>query len=307
MSDVFINMSAMKHIQKPIWLRKQLPQGPVYESVRTMLNSNLLHTVCQEARCPNQWECFSNKTAAFLILGDRCTRNCRFCAIKHGACKEPDLEEPGRVTQAAKWLGLDHVVITSVTRDDLVDGGASLFAMTISEIHSEMPDTTVETLIPDFNGKESSLITVLDALPDVLNHNVETVPRLYGTVRPGADYRRSLGVLRNVNAYNPSIPTKSGIMLGLGENRGEIRQTLEDIYQTGTAMLTIGQYLQPSSKNLEVDRFVTPEEFDDWRQIALKIGFIEVFSGPFVRSSYNARDMHRLYVRERTGDRVDIK
>jgi len=292
-------MSLNKSIQKPSWLRKRLPRGPAYENVRRMLNNNLLHTVCQEARCPNQWECFSNKTAAFLILGDRCTRNCRFCAIKHGACKSPDLEEPKRVAHAAKWLGLDHVVVTSVTRDDILDGGASVFAMTISEIHNEMPDATVETLIPDFNGEKSSLITVLDALPDVLNHNVETVPRLYNTVRPGADYKRSLGILRSVNKYNSSIPTKSGLMLGLGEKNSEIKQTLEEIYQAGCSMLTIGQYLQPSQENLEVDRFVTPEEFDEWKEIALEIGFAEAFSGPFVRSSYNARDMYRVCLRQK--------
>ena len=292
-------MSLNKRIQKPSWLRKRLPRGQAYEHVRRMLNNNLLHTVCQEARCPNQWECFSNKTAAFLILGETCTRNCRFCAIKHGACKNPDLEEPKRVANAAKWLGLDHVVVTSVTRDDILDGGASVFAMTISEIHNEMPDAIVETLIPDFNGKEKSLLTVLDALPDVLNHNIETVPRLYNAVRPGADYKRSLGILRSVNKHNSSIPTKSGLMLGLGEKRSEIKQTLEEIYQTGTTMLTIGQYLQPSQENLEVDRFVTPEEFDEWREIALEIGFAEAFSGPFVRSSYNARDMYRRYVRQK--------
>jgi lipoic acid synthetase len=288
-------MNSAKHIQKPKWLRKRLPRGPVYENVRKMLNDDLLHTVCQEARCPNQWECFSNHTAAFLILGDRCTRNCRFCAVKHGAGTKPDLEEPKRVTNAAKWLNLDYVVVTSVTRDDILDGGANLFAMTISEIRKEIPGATVEVLIPDFKGDEMALTTVLDAVPDVLNHNVETVSRLYDLVRPGADYKRSLNLLTRVKDAKPSIPTKSGIMLGLGETPHEVKQTLKEIYHTGCRMLTIGQYLQPSMEHFEVDRFVTPEEFDNWRDTALEIGFTEVFSGPFVRSSYNAREMYRSH------------
>ena len=288
-------MNLTKHIQKPRWLRKQLPTGPVYENVRKMLNDDLLHTVCQEARCPNQWECFSNRTAAFLILGDRCTRNCRFCAVKHGTGTKPDLEEPKRVANAAKWLNLDYVVVTSVTRDDILDGGASIFAITISEIRKEIPGASVEVLIPDFKGDEMALRIVLDAVPDVLNHNVETIPRLYGMVRPGADYKRSLNLLTRVKAAKPSIPTKSGIMLGFGETPHEVKQTLKEIYHTGCSMLTMGQYLQPSTEHIEVDRFVTPEEFENWRETALEIGFTEVFSGPFVRSSYNAREMYREY------------
>ena len=288
-------MNLVKHIQKPKWLRKRLPRGPIYENVRKMLNDDLLHTVCQEARCPNQWECFSNHTATFLILGDRCTRNCRFCAVKHGAGTRPDLEEPKRVANAAKRLGLDYVVVTSVTRDDIPDGGASMFAMTISEIRKEISGSAVEVLVPDLKGDERSLVTVLDAVPDVLNHNVETVPRLYDLVRPGANFKRSLNLLTRVKDVKPSIPTKSGIMLGLGETSGEIKQTLKEIYHTGCSMLTIGQYLQPSTEHIEVDRFVTPEEFDNWRDTALEIGFTEVFSGPFVRSSYNAREMYRAH------------
>ena len=288
-------MNLTKHIQKPRWLRKQLPTGPVYENVRKMLNDDLLHTVCQEARCPNQWECFSNRTAAFLILGDRCTRNCRFCAVKHGTGTKPDLEEPKRVANAAKWLNLDYVVVTSVTRDDILDGGASIFAITISDIRKEIPGASVEVLIPDFKGDEMALRIVLDAVPDVLNHNVETIPRLYGMVRPGADYEHSLNLLTRVKAAKPSIPTKSGIMLGLGETPHEVKQTLKEIYHTGCSMLTMGQYLQPSTEHIEVDRFVTPEEFENWRETALEIGFTEVFSGPFVRSSYNAREMYREY------------
>lgn len=281
------------NVQKPRWLTKQLPKGPDYENVRKMFIDDLLHTVCQEARCPNQWECFSNHTATFLILGDRCTRNCRFCAVKHGLGTNPDAEEPKRVANAAKRLGLDYVVVTSVTRDDLCDGGAEVFAMTISEIHKEIPNSCVEVLIPDFKGNERALTTVLNAAPDVLNHNIETVPRLYSVVRAGADYRRSLNLLKMVKDFKPSIPSKSGIMLGLGETSGEIKKTLIDIYATGCIMLTIGQYLQPSVEHIKADRFVTPEEFESWRETALEIGFIEVFSGPFVRSSYNAREMYR--------------
>jgi len=199
------------------------------------------------------------------------------------------------VANAAKRLGLDYVVVTSVTRDDIPDGGASMFAMTISEIRKEISGSAVEVLVSDLKGDERSLVTVLDAVPDVLNHNIETVPRLYDLVRPGANFKRSLNLLTRVKDVKPFIPTKSGIMLGLGETSGEIKQTLKEIYHTGCSMLTIGQYLQPSTEHIEVDRFVTPEEFDNWRDTALEIGFTEVFSGPFVRSSYNAREMYRAH------------
>jgi len=286
-------MNRTPHIQKPKWLRRQLPKGSAYEQVRKMIKDGSLHTVCQEAKCPNQWECFSHKTATFLILGDRCTRNCGFCAVQHGPLTKPDPEEATRVADAAKLLGLNYVVVTSVTRDDLPDGGAGMFAGTISEIRKRIPDAIVEVLIPDFKGDERALVTVLDAGPDVLNHNIETVPSLYGMVRPGANYGRSLDLLANVKIYDSSIPTKSGIMLGLGETSREVRRTLRDVYAAGCRLMTIGQYLQPSSNHLPVERFVTPAEFESWRKTALEIGFEEVFSGPFVRSSYNARKMYR--------------
>ncbi|MBN1277600.1 MAG: lipoyl synthase [Deltaproteobacteria bacterium] len=273
--------------RKPPWLRRRLPTHPDYEKTRSLLKENRLHTVCEEARCPNLWECFSCRTATFLIMGPCCTRNCRFCAVAHGTPKIPDAEEPVRVAKTVKSMNLQHVVVTSVTRDDLPDGGAGLFAHTIREIRKKMPFTSVEVLIPDLMGNLDALETILDARPDVLNHNIETVPRLYPEVRPGADYGRSLGLLRHVS----EIPTKSGLMLGLGEEHEEINRTLEDIFETGCRMLTLGQYLQPAMKNLPVVRYIQPEEFDDWRSAALGVGFSEVASGPFVRSSYHAKEM----------------
>jgi len=285
-------MNRTVRAQKPAWLRKSLPSGPAYEQVRKMVRDGFLHTVCQEAKCPNQWECFSHHTATFLIMGDRCTRNCRFCAVKQGPGTSPDPEEPKRVAEAVASLGLRYAVVTSVTRDDLPDGGAWVFAETIREIRKKMDGVLVEVLVPDFQGDESALSTVLDAGPDILNHNIETVPRLYPLVRPQADYLRSLELLKRVKELKPSIPAKSGIMLGLGETSGEIEKTLEDVYRTGCRMMTIGQYLQPSSLHLPVARFVPPVEFDGWRETALGMGFREVFSGPFVRSSYRAHEMY---------------
>ena len=261
------------------------------------MKGGCLHTVCQEARCPNQWECFSRNTATFLIMGDRCTRNCRFCAVLHGPRGEPDPEEPSRVAEAARSLGLDYVVVTSVTRDDLPDGGASLFAETIREIRRKKPGTDVEVLIPDFQGNERALALVLDAGPAVLNHNIETVERLYPEVRPGADYGRSLKLLERARTYSPAIPRKSGMMLGLGETAEEVRGTLRNLLEAGCMMLTLGQYLQPSESHLPVSRFVPPEEFETWRTVALDMGFSAVFSGPFVRSSYRAGEMHRAVSR----------
>ncbi|RLB12546.1 MAG: lipoyl synthase [Deltaproteobacteria bacterium] len=286
-------MHTLKHAKKPKWLRKKLPRGPVYEDVRRMLNKGQLHTVCQEAKCPNIWECFSRRTATFLILGNRCTRNCRFCAVEHGHPMPPDPEEPKRVAVAAKQLGLEYVVVTSVTRDDLPDGGAGLFAETILEIRRQIPHAKVEVLIPDFKGDDKALATVLKARPDVLNHNIETVSRLYDLARPGADYFRSLRLLKKVTTTFPDIPTKSGIMLGLGETGEEIDQTLRDIHATGCKIVTIGQYLQPSLDHLPVALYVPPEEFEYWKGRALEIGFVEVMSGPFVRSSYHAREMYQ--------------
>jgi lipoic acid synthetase len=280
-------------IRKPRWLTRKLPSAPEYEQMRSLINDGQLHTVCQEAKCPNQFECFSQRTATFLIMGSKCTRNCCFCSVEEGPSGPPDPEEPRRVAEAVQRMQLKYVVVTSVTRDDLSDGGASIFAETIRQLRKEIPDVMIEVLIPDFQGDYDALKTVLDARPDVLNHNIETVARLYGTVRPQAIYERSLELLQRVLAYTPDIPGKSGIMLGLGETDDEIRQTLQDLHDSGCRFLTMGQYLQPSKSHLPVERYVTPEEFHAWRETALKIGFTEVASDPFVRSSYHAKDLYQ--------------
>ena len=281
-----------KHrIPKPPWLKRRIPSGPTYQEIQRLLRSSRLHTVCQEACCPNLGECFSQGTATFLILGDRCTRNCRFCAIGHGPSGPPDPEEPSRIADAVKAMELEYVVITSVTRDDLPDGGAALFAETIRTVRKKRPGAKVEVLIPDFQGNVEALRTVVEARPDVLNHNVETVPRLYPSVRPGAVYDRSIDLLSQVRVLDLSIPTKSGLMLGLGESADEVLETLQDVLDAGCRILTLGQYLQPSKDHLPVARFVPPEEFDAWKETALQMGFAEVASGPFVRSSYHAKEL----------------
>lgn len=278
-------------IRKPDWLRVKLPAGPDYELVRSLISSSALHTVCQEAKCPNQWECFARQTATFLIMGPGCTRNCRFCAVQHGPSGPPDPWEPFRVAEAAHSLGLRYVVVTSVTRDDLPDGGAAIFAATIRAIRKKIPDVLIEVLIPDFQGCQGSLLTVVEARPDVLNHNIETVERLYPSVRPGAVYERSMQLLRRAKGCDASLPIKSGLMLGLGESPEEIHQTLRDLFGAGCTLLTLGQYLQPSADHIPVERFVTPAEFDNWRETALAMGFSRVASGPLVRSSYHAKDL----------------
>lgn len=279
------------YTQKPDWLKRRLPTGPAYEQVKGMIGRDRLHTVCQEAKCPNIWECFAHQTATFLIMGSRCTRNCRFCSVPQGALEPPDPEEPTRIARVSKEMGLKYIVITSVTRDDLTDGGAAIFARTITEIRHQIPNASVEVLIPDFQGNRDALYTVLKARPDVLNHNIETVQRLYPRVRPQADYRRSLKLIQRAHGYAPDLATKSGLMLGLGETTAEIEQTLEDMLRAGCRILTLGQYLQPSKNHLAVERFIPPEEFETWRTRALKIGFEEVASGPFVRSSYHAHEL----------------
>lgn len=276
---------------KPAWLRRKLPSGPAYEKVCAMIDKGQLHTVCQEANCPNQFECFSAHTATFLILGATCTRNCRFCNIESGRPGPLDADEPLRVAEAAAQMKLRYVVVTSVTRDDLEDGGAGHFAATIEALRKRIAEVAVEVLIPDLQGDRGALQTVLAAHPDVLNHNMETVRRLYPVVRPQADYDRSLTLLSRVKEIDPSIPSKSGIMLGLGETEAEIRQVIADIHGTGCRMLTIGQYLQPTEQHLPVVDFITPEAFGRWREFALDIGFEKVASGPFVRSSYHAGEM----------------
>ena len=282
-----------KRLRKPDWLKRNLPTGPTYEKVRKLLSKSGLHTVCQEAKCPNMWECFSQHTSTFLIMGPNCTRNCRFCAVEHGHLWPPDPEEPVRVAEAAREMKLKYVVITSVTRDDLPDGGAGHFAETVRQVKNRIPDALVEILIPDFLGDMNALNTVMESSPDVLNHNIETVSRLYPSVRPEADYRRSLAVLRQAKQLKASGFTKSGLMLGIGELPGEVEATLKDLVEAGCNILTIGQYLQPSKKHIEVDRFVPPEEFDNWRNTALETGFSEVASGPFVRSSYHAKELYK--------------
>lgn len=278
---------------KPPWLRRRLPSGPVYEQVRKLLSEGHLHTVCQEARCPNIWECFSQKTATFLILGDRCTRNCGFCAVAHGPSAPPDTGEPERVADAVQRMALKYVVITSVTRDDLQDGGAAFFADTIESIRTHVPEIIVEVLTPDFKGNFEAVKTVIRSRPHVFNHNTETVPRLYSTVRPQADYNTSLNVLKMAKQIDPAIITKSGIMLGLGEKEQEITKVFQDLLMSGCNILTIGQYLQPTKKHLPVKSFVPPEKFQELKDEALNMGFDGVASGPFIRSSYHAKELFK--------------
>jgi len=279
-------------VPKPPWLCRRLPSAPELEEVESVLKGARLHTVCEEAQCPNLCECFSRRTATFLILGDTCTRNCRFCAISHGVPGPIDPMEPSRIADAARAMDLRYVVVTSVTRDDLPDGGARWFADTIHAVRKGVNGALVEVLIPDFQGRERDLVTVITARPDVLNHNLETVERLYPTARPQAEYGRSLKLLARVRERAPALPVKSGMMLGLGERPAEVRVALNDLLDAGCRMLTLGQYLQPSSKHLPVDRFVPPEEFDAWRELALAMGFTQVASGPFVRSSYHAAEFY---------------
>ncbi len=257
-----------------------------------MREASLL-TVCEEARCPNLAECFSRRTATVLMLGDRCTRDCRFCAVQEGVPDPLDPDEPARVAELVERLGLGYVVITSVTRDDLPDGGARHFAETIRRVRSRVPSVRVEVLIPDFQGSEEALGTVLNAGPDVLNHNIETVPRLYQALRPEAEYGRSLHVLSRTRARKPEIVTKAGLMLGMGEREEEIRNTLEDLLASGCQILTLGQYLQPTDRHHPVERFVPPEAFEGWAERARTMGFLGVASGPFVRSSYRAAELLR--------------
>jgi len=280
-------------LRKPSWLKRRLPSGPIYGTVCQGLEAQGLHTVCQEAKCPNQWECFSRQTATFLILGSRCTRNCAFCAVGHGPLGPPDPEEPQRVARMARDMALSYVVVTSVTRDDLPDGGADLFAATIHALRDTIPDVRVEVLIPDFQGHPAAIATVVKAGPDVLNHNLETIPELYPRVRPEADYRRSLDLLQQVRDRAPHMMTKSGLMLGLGESAAQVRRTLEDLRAVDCRMVTLGQYLQPTPDHLPVQRYVPPEEFDNWRDVALHLGFQQAASGPLVRSSYQARELFR--------------
>lgn len=284
----------MKHTeirQRPNWLRRRVPADGNSADVERLLRKSQLHTVCEEAACPNRQECFAQGTATFLILGDHCSRNCRFCAVRHGPKSAPDADEPRNVAETAEKLGLAYVVVTSVTRDDLEDGGAGHFAETILAIRKKIPHVRIEVLIPDFQGSSQAIEKVVSAGPDVLNHNIETVPRLYERARPGADFGRSLSLLESVSFLDPAMPTKSGLMLGLGETDDEIRAAMTALRKAGCRLLTIGQYLQPSPRHLPVENYISPERFEAWRQEALTYGFTSVASGPFVRSSYQAAAM----------------
>jgi lipoic acid synthetase len=284
-------MIKIQNKTKPPWLKKRLPPSEDLAKVKSILDSAELHTVCEEARCPNLGECFSKGTATILILGRICTRNCGFCAVGHGVSASPDGEEPEKVAQAVKKMGLHYVVITSVTRDDLPDGGASHFAKTIQAIRALDREIKIEVLIPDFKGDLSSLLTVLRKSPDVLNHNIETISRLYQEVRPQADYRRSLYLLKRAKEKGDQTLTKSGFMLGLGETEEEILSLLQDLSEVGCDFLTIGQYLQPRLDRLPVVRYIPPEEFEGYKKIGEEMGFKSVASGPFVRSSFHAAQM----------------
>jgi lipoic acid synthetase len=278
---------------KPRWLKKRLPAGPGYERTRRLVGDSRLHTVCREARCPNQFECYTKGTATFMIMGDSCTRNCRFCAVGHGALQPLDPGEPERIAAAVAEMGLDYAVLTSVTRDDLADGGAAHFLRTIEAIRTRCPGTLVEVLISDLQGNADALELICSGRPAVINHNIETVPSLYPQVRPQAIYRRSLELLERVKIFDPGLTAKSGLMVGLGEGRDELVQTMREIREAGCEILTLGQYLQPTPGHLAVKRFVEPEAFAELKIIAQDLGFGAVASGPHVRSSYRAGHLYR--------------
>ena len=273
-------------LRKPDWLRAKLPSSPEYKKTREIVDTHDLHTVCKSAQCPNMGECWSRGTATVMILGNICTRSCRFCAVQTGRPTELDLGEPARVAESIAKMDLKHTVVTSVTRDDLKDGGASVWAATIRAIHNRIPECAVEVLTADFRGQQEYLDLVLDACPDIFNHNLETVERLQRPIRKTARYDRSLWVLEH--AKSRGFITKSGIMLGIGEQEDEIKKVLGDMAAIGVNILTIGQYLQPTKEHQPVDRWVTPEEFDRWKDYALEVGFDVCESGPMVRSSYHA-------------------
>jgi lipoic acid synthetase len=272
--------------RRPEWLKVKIPGGAGYTETKQLVDQHRLHTVCEEARCPNIAECWSRRSATFMILGDVCTRSCGFCAVKTGRPPSLDWDEPRRVAEAVAQLNLRHCVITSVNRDELPDGGAQIFAMTIREIRKRLPGCTIEVLIPDFKGNEPALLTVLAAKPEILNHNVETIPRLYRRVRPQANYRQSLEVLARAKKHG--AVTKSGFMMGLGESLDEARALLGDLHASNVDIATIGQYLQPTREHLPVERFVAPLEFAELKAYGMALGFRHVESGPLVRSSYHA-------------------
>jgi lipoyl synthase len=274
--------------QRPAWLRAPAPAGENYRELKQLVTDLKLHTVCESAACPNVGECWNRRTATFMILGNVCTRRCGFCAVGKGAPLEVDYDEPRRVAEACERLGLRYAVVTSVNRDDRKDGGAELFAMTIRAIRERIPGCRVEVLVPDFQGSQAAVEIVMEAAPDVLNHNIETVPRLYRQVRLGARYERSLELLAYARSLRPGIPTKSGLMLGLGETQDEVLGVMRDLVAHKVDILTLGQYLRPSPKHLPILRYIPVEEFGEYRQAGIRMGFAHVEAGPLVRSSYHA-------------------
>ena len=280
--------------RKPSWLKVKAPGGPTYLALQRMMRDLDLHTVCEEAQCPNIGECWEHKAATFMILGDVCTRNCAYCAVAHGTPKQLDEQEPARLAEAVARMALRHVVITSVDRDDLPNGGAEMFAASIREIRARLPQTSIEVLIPDFKGSLEALQIVVDARPDILNHNLETIERLYRIARPGGRYPRALELLRRAKALDPAGATKSGIMCGLGEEWDELVAAMGDLRAQGVDILTLGQYLRPSADHLPIARWYTPDEFAELKRIGVALGFRHVESGPLVRSSYHAWEQATL-------------
>ncbi len=276
-------------MRKPAWIRAKSPAGPEVQRLKSVLRGQHLHTVCEEASCPNLGECFTHGTATFMIMGDICTRRCPFCDVAHGRPDPLDQDEPRHLAETIHAMGLRYVVVTSVDRDDLRDGGAAHFVDCIQSIREHNPDTRIEILVPDFRGRMDRALDILrQSPPDVFNHNLETVPRLYKKARPGSDYQWSLTLLKNFTQEHPGVPTKSGLMLGLGETLEEVEQVMRDLRDHNVNMLTLGQYLQPSKHHLPVDRYVHPDEFEQLREIGEAMGFSQVASGPMVRSSYHA-------------------
>jgi lipoic acid synthetase len=274
--------------RKPSWLKVPAPGGPNYVALRRLMRDLQLHTVCEEAHCPNIGECWEHRAATFMILGDVCTRNCAYCAVAHGTPRPLDPEEPARLAEAVARMGLKHVVITSVDRDDLPDGGAEIFAACVAEIRRRLPAASVELLIPDFKGSETALSTVVAARPDILNHNLETIERLYRLARPGGRYARALGLLRRAKELDPGLLTKSGMMCGLGEEWDELLVAMRDLRAQQVDILTLGQYLRPSAAHLPITRYYAPDEFAELKRLGLAMGFRHVEAGPLVRSSYHA-------------------
>lgn len=290
MSRIIPLTDARPREPKPEWLKVRAPGSPSYVRLKNLVRDLRLHTVCEDARCPNIGECWNHGTATFMILGDVCTRACAYCAVAHGRPEPIDASEPERVAAAVEALGLRYVVVTSVDRDDVPDGGASIFADTVRHTRARVPDCRIEVLIPDFKGEAAPLHAVLDARPDVLNHNTETVPRLYRMARSGGRYSRTLELLERSRRYAPHVPTKTGLMVGLGEEKDELVQTFKDLRGVGCDILTLGQYLRPTPTHAPMARYYHPDEFRELKLVALDLGFVHVESGPLVRSSYHAHE-----------------